>query len=260
MRSDANFDGMAESFEEEIYGSSRGYVRERVLWEDLSNGLPCISRGGLSILDAGGGAGCMAVRMASLGNRVLLCDPSREMLDRAEEHIREANLSNCVTTTHSSIQDLKSSIDGGFDVVACHAVLEWLADPKTTLGCLVELMKPGGSLSLRFYYNRNAVLLKQIFGGEFVEALRERREGYSPRGWGDGATPLAEETVCEWLDEYGLAVGSKSGLRIFHDHLPEDARSRDLLDGLLEVERELRKQEPFASLGQHIHLICERSR
>ncbi len=170
----------------------------------------------------------------------------------------EANLSNCVTTVHSSIQDLKCSIDGGFDVVACHAVLEWLADPKTALGCLVELLKPGGGLSLMFY-NRNAVLLKQVFSGEFVEALRERREEYSSRGWGDGATPLAEETVHEWLDEYGLAVGSRSGIRIFHDHLPEDARSRGRLDGLLEVERELRKQEPFASLGQHICLICERS-
>lgn len=207
----------------------------------------------------GGGAGRMAIRMASLGNKVILCDPSREMLDRAEEHIREANLSNCVTTIHSSIQDLKSSIDGGFDIVACHAVLEWLADPKSALGYLVELLKPGGSLSLMFY-NRNAVLIKQVFSGEFVEALRERRKGYSPRGWGDGATPLAEDTVREWLDEYGLAVGAKSGIRIFHDHLPEGARSRDRLDELLEVERELRKQEPFASLGQHIHLICERSR
>jgi len=259
MRSDTNFDGVAANFEEEIYGSSKGHVRERVLWEDLLDGLPSISRGGLFILDAGGGAGRMAVRMASLGHRVVLCDPSREMLDRAEEHIREANVSSCVTTLHSSIQDLKSSVDGGFDIVACHAVLEWLADPKSALGCLVKLLKPGGSLSLMFY-NRNAVLFKQVFGGEFVEALRERREGYSPRGWGDGATPLAEETVREWLDEYGLAVESKSGIRIFHDHLPEGVRSRDRLDGLLKVERELRKQEPFASLGQHIHLICERSR
>ncbi len=87
------------------------------------------------------------------------------------------------------------------------------------------------------FYNRNAVLLKQVFSGEFVEALRERREGYYSRGWGDGATPLAEETVRERLDEYGLAVRSGSGIRIFHDHLPEDARSRDRLDGLSEVQR-----------------------
>lgn len=259
MRFDTNFDGIAASFEGEIYGSSKGYVRERVLWEDLSDGVRRIAHGGLFVLDAGGGAGRMALRMARFGNRVVLCDPSREMLDRAEQAIREANLSGSVTTVHSPIQDLKSSTDGEFDVVMCHAVLEWLADPKVALSHLAGLLKSDGRMSLMFY-NHNAALLKRVFGGEFAEAMRERREGYSPRGWGDGATPLAEETVREWLNEYGLAVESKAGIRIFHDHLPEDIRDQERLDGLLAVERELRKQEPFASLGQHIHLICERSR
>ena len=258
MRSDTNFDGIAVSFEAEIYGSTKGYIRERVLWEDLSDGISRTMHGGLYILDAGGGAGRMSLRMARLGNRVVLCDPSREMLDRAGKSIREANLLGSITTVHSPIQDLKNSVDGEFDVVACHAVLEWLADPKAALGHLAGLLKPDGCLSLMFY-NRNAALLKRIFG-EFVGVLRERGEGYSPRGWGDGATPLAEENVREWLDEYGLAVGSKVGIRIFHDHLPEDARDQERLAGLLELEKDLRRQEPFASLGQHIHLICERSR
>ncbi len=120
IRSDTDFDGVAASFEEEIYSSSKGYVRERVLWETSRTSSLHLTRRAL-LLDAGGGTGRMAVRMANLGNRVLLCDPSREMLDRAEEHGREANLSNCVTTVHSSTQDLKSSIDGGFDIVACQA-------------------------------------------------------------------------------------------------------------------------------------------
>ena len=143
MRSGTNFDGIAASLEEEIYGSSKGYIRERVLWEDLSDRLTSISRGGLSILEAGG-AGRMVMRMASLSNKVLLCDPSREILDRAEEKIREANLSNYVTAVNSSIQNLKGSISGGFDVVTCHAVLEWLADPKSALSCLVELLSSAG--------------------------------------------------------------------------------------------------------------------
>lgn len=37
--------------------------------------------------------------------------------------------------------------------------------------------------------------------------------------------------VLEWLDEYGLAVGAKSGIRISHDYQPEDARDRVRLDG-----------------------------
>ncbi len=255
MRSDTNFDGVAASFEKEIYGSSKGYIRERVLWEDLSSEIPRIQDGSLSILDAGGGAGRIALRMGHLHNRVVLCDTSREMLDRAEKSIREANLSSLVTTVLSPIQDLDGSLRE-FDVITCHAVLEWLADPQTTLGHLVRLLKNDGALSLMFY-NRNAALTKRIFSGDFAEALREHGEGYSPRGWADGATPLAEETVREWLDQLGMRVRSKSGIRIFHDHLPDSVRDQRHLDDLLEVEKELRKQEPFASLGQHVHLVCE---
>ena len=120
---DVNFDGRATSFEEAIYGSSRGYIRLGVLWEDLLVEAPEISRGGLSILDAGGGAGHLALLMAEQRNRVLLCDPSREMLDRAENSARDAGLERMITTKHSTIQDLDEP-DAGFDVITCHAVLE----------------------------------------------------------------------------------------------------------------------------------------
>ena len=46
---------------------------------------------------------------------------------------------------------------------------------------------------------------------------------------------------------------------MFHDHLPSSVRDENLED-LLSVEKELRTREPFASLGQHIHLVCERVR
>ena len=228
MSSDVDFDGKAEGFEEEIYGSSKGYIRLRVLWEDLLTEIPRISHGGLSILDAGGGSGHMAFRLAEQGNSVVLCDPSREMLAKAEEAVSEANLSDLVTIRHSSIQDLERA--GDFDVITCHAVLEWLADPETTLRHLVQLLRKDGLLSLMFY-NQNAALLKRIFRGELagvsVDLDGERQN--------DGCTPLAEETVRAWLENFGMKVVSKSGIRMFHDHLPDLIRSRDRLDDLLEV-------------------------
>lgn len=259
MRSDTNFDCIAGEFEEEVYGSSKGYVRLNVLWEDLLSGIPEIAHGGLRVLDAGGGAGHVALRIASFGNTVVLCDPSREMLGRAEANANRVGLTNLVTVVHSSIQDLEGSIGGRFDVITCHAVLEWLANPKVILGKLVEFLKEDGRLSLMFY-NRNAALLKQILRGESTAALQEREQGGSPRKWGDEATPLAEEIVRGWLDEFGLEVEAKAGIRIFHDHLPDAARRQGRLGDLLETEKELRDREPFASLGQHVHLVCKRVR
>lgn len=47
MAPDVNFDGRAAGFEEAIYGSSKGYIRLRVLWDDLLTEVPGISHGGL---------------------------------------------------------------------------------------------------------------------------------------------------------------------------------------------------------------------
>ena len=61
MRVDANFDECGAVFEADVYGSSKGYVRLEVLWEDLITEVPLVALGGLSVLDAGGGAGRIAV-------------------------------------------------------------------------------------------------------------------------------------------------------------------------------------------------------
>jgi len=89
MTPDADFDRIAASFEEDVYGSTKGAVRLAVLWDDLLSGIPGLSRGGLHVLDAGGGSGHLAVPLAALGNAVVLCDPSEEMLAMAAERARE---------------------------------------------------------------------------------------------------------------------------------------------------------------------------
>jgi S-adenosylmethionine-dependent methyltransferase len=255
---DVNFDGIAGTFEQTIYGSSKGYIRLSVLWEDMLGGIPHLADGGLSVLDAGGGAGHIAVRLAGLGNDVVLCDPSREMLDRAQHTIEQAGLASHVRVVHAPIQQLTAMLDETFDVITCHAVLEWLQNPREALSDLAQLLKPAGLLSLMFY-NRDAVLLKLALNGEFEQALSDYQSASARRGWGDGATPLQEEQIRAWIAELSLEVIQKAGIRIFHDHLPESARSPQRVDALLDVEQALRGQEPFASLGQHTHLLCQGS-
>lgn len=268
LRKDADFDVLGSRFEE-MYSSSWGHVRLEVLWDDLLANIPALQNGDARVLDAGGGAGRIAVRLAQLGNDVVLCDPSQEMLDRAALGIEEAGLTDRVAVIHARIQDLETNGDGHFDVITCHAVLEWLAKPREVVTRLVELLEPGGHLSLMFT-NRNAMLLKRVLGGDFAGALvdldaspvprrpRPRRPALPLRRL-PHAVPLDERLVRDWLADSGCRVLSKAGIRIFHDHLSAASRSQARLDELIAVEQAVRNTEPFASLGQHVHLVCTRA-
>jgi S-adenosylmethionine-dependent methyltransferase len=252
MQADVHFTTIASQFEQDVYGSSRGYIRWNVLWEDLITELPQLGQGNLTVLDAGGGAGRMTLALAKLGNHMTLCEPSKEMLGKARGLAASENLATNVTFVNQALQEYSNK--ESFDIILNHAVLEWLAEPKAALEHLVKQLKPGGYLSLMFY-NRNAMLFKNILRGDFsLEALDKNTLN---RGWDKDSKPLYPETVMTWLDEFGMQIKSKAGIRIFHDHVAQKDREVRL-EQLLTVEKTLRKQEPFASLAQHIHFICQK--
>ncbi len=259
MLGDVSFDGIANEFESDIYGSTKGAVRLAVLWSVLNEDVPALADQPMRILDAGGGSGHMAVRLAGLGHSVVLCDVSDEMLSKAALRAAEAGVTGAIDLRHMSIQGYANVADERFDLVLCHAVLEWLDDPSSAVGDLARLVKPGGQLSLMFY-NRFASLLKRTLAGDFGAALADYRTGPSRRGWGEGATALDNEMVVSWLEEQDLEVNARAGIRIFHDHVVDKLGGPQALAQLIELEKAVCRSEPFASLGQHTHLTCRRVR
>ena len=94
VRQDKDFDAMGAAWDRSIYGSTKGFIRSEVLWEDMTAQIPGLAEGRLSVLDAGGGSGRLAARMAKSGNRVTLCDPSGEMLTIARGTAEEAGVAD----------------------------------------------------------------------------------------------------------------------------------------------------------------------
>jgi tRNA 5-carboxymethoxyuridine methyltransferase len=146
MRADGNFDLVGKAFEADVYGTSKGLVRLTVLWNDLLAAVPRLTDGGLKILDAGGGAGHLAIRLAQLGHQIVLAEPARDMRERAEAAISAAGLGDRITLVPATLQESAGRPPGCFDVIICHAVLEWLADPRQGLKALVPLLAADGQL------------------------------------------------------------------------------------------------------------------
>src|SRR5690606_20560303 len=88
------------------------------------------------------------------------------------------------------------------DLVICHAVLEWLADPAAALADLRALVRPGGALSLAFY-NRDALIYKNLIKGQFRKLQRNQLAGMGRRGL-TPQQPLDPRQVQQWITEAGF--------------------------------------------------------
>ena len=67
---------------------------------------------------------------------------------------------------HCAAQDVASHLETPVDLILFHAVLEWVADPRSVLQTLWSVLRPGGVLSLMFY-NAHGLLMHNMVAGNF---------------------------------------------------------------------------------------------
>ncbi|WP_054179130.1 tRNA uridine 5-oxyacetic acid(34) methyltransferase CmoM [Trabulsiella odontotermitis] len=250
---DRNFDDIAEKFARNIYGTTKGQLRQAILWQDLDRLLESFGSTPLRVLDAGGGEGQTAIKMAQRGHHVTLCDISGEMISRATQVATEKGVSGNMHFEQCAVQDITQHLESPVDLILFHAVLEWVASPQEVLQALWSVLRPGGALSLMFY-NANGLLMHNMVAGNFdyVQAgmPKKKKRTLSPD------YPREPQQVYGWLEETGWQITGKTGVRVFHDYLREKHQQRDCFDALLELETRYCRQEPYISLGRYIHVTA----
>ncbi len=245
--SDRHFDELATRFAEKIYGGAKGAIRLAVLQADLAEVLPDRP---LRVLDVGAGLGHMALWLAERGHQVTLAEPAEPMLEGARQRFAEAG--QAATFIQAPWQELLGELTEPYDLVLCHAVLEWLADPHAILPVLHQLTDKDGMLSLAFY-NKDALIYRNLLKGHFRKLRKHKFAGE-----GQSLTPQQP------LDPRGLAaqleghwkVESQSGVRVFHDYMPQEFQAKAELVDLLEMELAYRRHPSYSGLGRYLHWIC----
>lgn len=256
---DRNFDDLAKRFKKNIYGGLKGDIRLAVLERDCSIHLPikpfAQSDKTVRILDAGGGQGQFSLRLAAAGHSVVICDISAEMLALAEEQVTSQGLQDKVTLVHCALQDLPSHLQNArFDLVICHAVMEWMQDPQELLPCLVNYLMPEAYLSLTFY-NLNSLIYKNLLRTNFKKIIEQDYAGQ--RGSLTPINPLDPNIVLQWIKDLPVQLLGHSGIRVFHDYIfNEYHRERDP-ESLVQLELQFSLIEPYRSLGRYVHLLMK---
>jgi S-adenosylmethionine-dependent methyltransferase len=252
VQHDRNFDDLYDRFDSRIVETVKGDWRLQCLKEDL---VDIYQSAPLTIWDAGCGQGQISEWLASNGHHLTLCDVSSKMLAAAQQRFAENSLEG--QFFHQSAQSLAYQIEE-CDVLICHAVIEWLAQPMPSLMGLTDKIKPGGHLSLLFY-NRNAMVYSNVLkGGWRLKPILD--DAYL--GKGNKLTPPNPQyphDVIATLEAAGFTLLKQTGIRVFHDYL--DKRQREQTDDneLFELEARYCRMPTYRDMGRYIHILLQKS-
>lgn len=231
----------------------RASARTVVVWDALRSVLS--TDGPLDVLDIGGGTGGSAVRVAELGHRVSVVDPSPDALAALARRAREAGVE--VSARQGDLADLLDVVaPDSVDVVLCHGVLEVVSDTAAALAGIRTALRSGGVLSL-LLAQRTAAVLTRAMAGHFGQA-KALLDDTSPLGRsGRRFTRDEAETA---LADAGFAIAAIHGVRVFADLVPGSLL--DLEPGaaaaLVELEQAVAQRADYLPLATQLHFTATR--
>lgn len=255
---DRNFDDLAERFSRKIYGGQKGDIRLAVLTADLTPVITQLAhkrQAPLRILDVAGGLGQLSIYFAQQGHQVMVNDVSPVMLGLAREKAFDAGVEDSMTWHCGPYQHLNEELKGQcFDLVLCHALLEWLQDPELLIPALEPWVAPDGCLSLCFY-NPASIVYRNLMRGNFDRIINTH--SYTPdSGSLTPQNPCSLSQVRQWLAQSGFDIRQESGLRVFSDYVLEKRGGNLQPEQVLAMELAYSGQEPYKWMGRYLHVLA----
>ncbi len=247
----------------------RTAARTAVVWDAL-RGVLGTGAPEQQVLDIGGGTGGFAVRVASLGHRVVVVDPSPDALAILARRAAEDGVAERVTGVQGDLAGLAELVPSGeVDVVLCHGVLGLVDDPAAALATIARVLRPGGVLSL-LVHQWHAAVLTRAMAGHLVQArallqgehLPEEGDRGPDRGPDRGSDRVERrftvEEVTGLLEEAGFTPTAVHGVRVFTDLVPSSLLDREpgAAVALLELERAVAERPEYLPIAAQVHVLA----
>ena len=235
-----------------------GRMRYSVAWHVLTRHLP--PGDALAVVDVGGGDGREAIGLARLGHRVTIVDLSEGMLALAADAADAAGVGDAITCVVGSADSLRGMADGSADLVLCHFVLGYVADPERVVSELARVLRSGGRCSLIAANPASDVLATAVRELDFeraealVGATTQRAATFDHDV--SAITAGDAEAMCA---RAGLRVLGRFGGRIAIDLVRDDAVKRDpaAFAALERLEHRLSGLDPYRDIGRFWQVIAE---
>ena len=258
---DRNFDDISAHFEKKIYGGLKGEIRLAVLRHDIFGWVKSWQQTHnrpLRVLDVGAGLAQISIELAKDGHDVTINDISANMLEIAKQNAGEA--AQTITWHTCPYQQLDDKLTGKYDLILCHAVLEWLAEPKLIMDFfdrwLVDDRAEKGVLSLCFY-NPASFVYRNLVMGNFN--LLHNKDFKADNGSLTPNHPVAKDEVLAWINDHHYQILHTSGLRVFHDYSPLKRGGHTNPQAVIDMEVAYSGQDPYKWLGRYLHFLVSKA-
>jgi S-adenosylmethionine-dependent methyltransferase len=249
-----------QSYTTSPWGRIRYAVVADTLRRSITGLAPADGGAGLRILDVAGGDGLDALPLARAGHRVTILDTAPDLLADAAASAAEADVP--LTCLEAGVDDLPALDLPPFDVVLCHFLLHYRADPPQTLALLAPAVRPGGLVSLTAPNQASEVLVRTARLLDPASALAALTETTQ-----HGAT-FATDT--RWVDPdhtarqlhaLGFDTVARYGIRTVTDLVADDDLKHDpaFYADLERLELALCDREPYVRTARMWQIVARRT-
>ncbi|TNC79717.1 MAG: SAM-dependent methyltransferase [Oleiphilus sp.] len=253
-RTDKNFDPLFERFSRRIHGSAKGEIRTAIIQRDLQQILE--DKEGLAICDLGAGLGQFTIALART-HKLTYVEMSGKMCDLAQHRAQLASVKERITWLNQPYQEAISELKTQQDLILCHALLEWLAEPARLFERIRPAMKPGAWLSLCFY-NPDGLTYRNLIRGNFDWLDNDSKDAPNETSL-TPTHPCRREDVHCWLADNGFEVHSESGIRVFSDYVVEKRGGLQDPEKVLKKELQYSTRLPFKHMGRYLHVLARKT-
>jgi len=262
----AYYDSKSNSYDE-VFDTLYFRIFDVITWRYIEPYLP--KNPDVLILDAGGGTGRWAVRIAVKGCKVVLMDSSEKMLEVAARRIEQQHLQDKITAKKGDIARIDYE-DETFDLVLCEHALFLFENPDDILKEFNRVLKKKARLivSVHNHYVAALARLSENPSSDNVDTtfktLNREQHTYMTKDNKVKVYTWTPDEFREMLNRNGFQVEKMIGkgmtmpLRISNDVFMKKKYSKELYEKLLQFELAMCEKQDALALAGHLQAIARK--
>lgn len=217
---------------------------KRIVWKQIGE------IEGKRILDFGSGQGITANNFAKK-NEVIAIEPSEEMLMDTWRDYRYTQIAG-------DIKDLSAFVDGFFDIIICHNVLEYIDDKASVIKALTRVLKQDGILSIVKHNRPGRVMQMAVLLDDFEKA-NALLDGKNSAASKFGSIRYYEDNdILKW--EPALYISDIFGIRTFWDLQQNQQKhgEEDWQEKMMQLELRVSQIPEYRDVAFFHHLLLKK--